>query len=39
LTPTYLNPNPTLAFKCGVIPCEKKQFQAPSCVLEHLVDP
>jgi hypothetical protein len=23
LTPTYWNPNPTLAFKCGVIPCEK----------------
>jgi hypothetical protein len=39
LTPTYLNPNPTLAFMCGVIPCEKKQFQDPSCVLEHLVDP
>jgi hypothetical protein len=39
LTPTYLNPNPTLAFKWGVIPCEKKQIQAPSCVLEHLVDP
>jgi hypothetical protein len=39
LTPTYLNPNPSLAFKCGVIPCEKKQFQAPSCVLENLVDP
>jgi hypothetical protein len=24
LTPTNLNPNLTLAFKCGVIPCEKK---------------
>jgi hypothetical protein len=24
LTPTYLNPNPTLAFKCGVILYENK---------------
>jgi hypothetical protein len=39
LTPTYLNPNPTKAFKCAVIPCENKQIQAPSCVIEHLVDP
>jgi hypothetical protein len=39
LTPTYLNPNPTRAFKCGVIPCEKKQIQSPSCVLEHLMNP
>jgi hypothetical protein len=39
LTPTHLNPNPTLAFKCGVIPCEEKQIQTFSCVLEHLVDP
>jgi hypothetical protein len=39
LIPTYLNPNPTHAFKCGVIPCENKKIQAPSCVLEHLVDP
>jgi hypothetical protein len=38
-TPTYLNPNPTQAFKCGVIPCEKKKIQAPPHVLEHLVDP
>jgi hypothetical protein len=34
-----LNPNPTLEFKCGVIPCEKKQIQSLSCVLEHLVKP
>jgi hypothetical protein len=39
LTPTNFNPNPTQAFKCGVIPCENKQIQAPSCVLEHLLDP
>jgi hypothetical protein len=26
LTPTHLNPNPTLAFKRGVIPYEKKQI-------------
>jgi hypothetical protein len=29
LIPTNLSPNLTLAFKCGVIPCEKKQIQAP----------